>query len=42
MKYLELTIGKRYWLEWIIILSFWFSYKRMWTRSSKDNSFTKL
>jgi len=36
------TIGKRYWLEWIIIISSWSSYKRMWTRNSKDNSFTKL
>jgi len=25
------TIGKRYWLEWIIVISSWSSYKRMWT-----------
>jgi len=36
------TIGKKYWLAWNIIISSWSSYKRMWTKSSKDNSFSKL
>jgi len=33
---------KRYWLGWIIIISSWSSYKRMWNESSKDNSFANL
>jgi len=36
------TIWKEYWLEWIIIILFWSLYKRIWSRSSKDSSFTKL
>jgi len=33
---------KGYLLEWIIIISSWSSYKRVWTWSSTNNSFTKI